>query len=127
MEPFLTELRGEVADTKRVRSAMRSEVSYAQAAFVGVLEKSALIMGSAIRPSASRNGVRIRMTPTRARSETFPDAQNRPAPHSPADDDESDRDSPPQREGPHEPEDKHVTFEDMGSIIAKVKRARGIA
>jgi hypothetical protein len=105
--PFLAELRGEVPDTKRARSAMRSEVSHAQAAFVGVLEKSAFVMGSTICATVSRNGLLRRLT----RSETFPDSQTA---HALANDGD-----------PNEPEEKHVTFEDMGNIIAKVKKARG--
>jgi hypothetical protein len=122
MEPFLAELRGEVADTKRARSAMRSEVSHAQAVFVGVLEKSAVIIGSAVRASASRNGVRVLRTPLR--SETFPGSQTTHVSLPPANDDKNEWDP---RDGAHEPEEKHVTFEDMSSIIAKVKKARGIA
>jgi hypothetical protein len=108
MESFLEEVRWEVSDARQAREAVDQSSVQCQEEYSGLLEHVSVVIGTPARPSPTRSTTRRLRTLNRTMSETFPTELPDPVVEPPG------------------PVERHVTFEDMATIVAKVKKVRGL-
>jgi hypothetical protein len=113
MENFVAEMPWETSDAQRIRKALHGRCVQTQNEYTGVLEQISTLIGTPLRTSPSRGSSRGHNSHSRSPCETFPIELADPAMEECITPEEA------------QPVVRHVTFEDIGSIVAKVKKARG--
>jgi hypothetical protein len=113
MESFVAEMRWEASDAQRVRKAVHARSVQSHKEYTGVLEQISTLIGTPLRASPSRGTSQRGQPRARSTCDTFATELTDPA---------FDPPTAPQEQAIA----RHVTFEDIGSIVEKVKKARGV-